>query len=85
MTMMHTITVVLDAQAATIQRLLGVVRRRGFELMRLDVSRTCSDGLFQARLRVRGSRRAETLIRQIANIVEVQQVALIQAASIRAA
>lgn len=85
MTMMHTVTVVLDAQAATLQRLLGVVRRRCFDVLRLDVSRTCNDGLFQARLRVRGSRRIEALIRHIANIEEVQQVALIQAASIRAA
>jgi len=85
MTMMHTITITLDAQSASLQRLLGVIRRRGFDVLRLDISRTCTDGEFQGRLRLRGTRSIESLIRHITNIEEVQQVALIPAASIQAA
>ena len=85
MTMMHTLNVVLDAQAATLQRLLGVVRRRGFDVLELDISRTSNDQEFEGRLRLRGTRSIESLLRHIDNIEEVQQIALVHSVSVRAA
>ena len=85
MTMMHTVNVVLDAQAATLQRLLGVVRRRGFDVLELDISRTRNAQEFEGRLRLRGTRSIESLLRHIDNIEEVQQIALVHSVSVRAA
>jgi len=54
-------------------RVLGVVRRRGFEIARLAANRSARDACVDVVMMVEGERPAEVLVRQLEKLFDVEE------------
>lgn len=68
------LSVHLGCQPGSIQRLLGTVRRRGFEVQSMMLTRNRRPDQYCVEMRLHGERSFETLARHIANLFEVATV-----------
>ncbi len=69
----HRLIITLSNTDTALQRLVGVVRRRGFRIVSLDAAEE-SAGVLRVRTLVEGVRSAQTLAEHVANIVDVRSV-----------
>lgn len=69
------LTVILNDQDAGLQRLLGVVRRRGFEVTEMRATRDTAGGMHVS-VSVTGFRPVDVLIKQIESLFGVRRVGL---------
>lgn len=66
----------LSNQIGSLQRLLGIIRRRGFDVENMMVTRNPVTNGYRIEVRLAGERCFETLARHIANLFEVSSVSL---------
>jgi acetolactate synthase regulatory subunit len=59
-----------------IVRLLGMLRRRGYEVVQLSAHRAPGEGFFDLVVVVESNRSPETLVRQMSRMLEVEEVHL---------
>ena len=69
-------TVNLSDQLGSLQRLLGTIRRRGFEVETMMVTKSAVTEGYHIEVRLGGERSFEMLARQIAKLFEVSSVSL---------
>lgn len=67
----------LSPVPGALQRLLGVVRRRGFTILSLSAVRDDTGDGYRVAITVSGARRALTLRNHLANLVDVRSVNLL--------
>ena len=70
------VSVNLTDQPGSVQRLLGTVRRRGFRIDNLILTRNPVTDGYRIEMRLAGERSFETLAKHIANLFEVSSVSL---------
>ena len=66
----------LSTQTGSLERLMGRIRRRGFQVENMMVTHNSFTGGYRVEVRVAGSRCVKTLARHIAHLVDVSTVSL---------
>ena len=66
--------ITLADQTGALQRLLGVIRRRGFKVDNMMVARDSALDRYRIEFRLKGNRSFETLARHIDNLFDVSAV-----------
>ena len=69
------LTVMLGDEDAGLQRLIGLVRRRGFEVTEMQARQNAAGGM-EVRVSVAGFRPVDVLIKQIETLLGVRRVGL---------
>lgn len=67
----------LSDATGSLQRFLGVVRRRGFDVENMLVTRNPNTEGYRVEVRLKGGRSFETLARHLANLFDVFTVSLL--------
>lgn len=70
------LTVQLTGQTGSLERLLGRIRRRGFQIENMMVASSGFLGDYRIDMRLTGDRSFESLTKQLANLYEVTSIAL---------
>lgn len=74
--MMHTFKILTSNQTAVIERLLRVVRHRGFFLKSLDVQ--SSDDEYNITITIESERAASLLVNQLKKLYDIKQIEYIE-------
>jgi acetolactate synthase regulatory subunit len=73
---------VRDAEGVLV-RMLGLLRRRGYQVVRLTANRASDEPFFDVVIVVEGDRSPEQLVRQIAKLSEVERAHLFDSGAAR--
>lgn len=71
------LTINLSTQTSALERLLGCIRRRGFQIENMMVTNNQYTHGYRIEVRVVGQRCFSTLARHVANLVDVSTVSLL--------
>lgn len=72
--MKFTVSIRLSNTEGALERLLGKLRQRAFEISSMSADRTADRGFIDARFTIEGSRDVEPVIKQLAKCFEVQSL-----------